>query len=66
MRNNRDRIERAGLFGSRARGDAHAEFDYDVAVFLHDMQDRGTEMNRLADLSSTLSKNARHQRLTRL
>jgi uncharacterized protein len=28
-----DRIERVVLFGSRARGDAHPESDYDVAVF---------------------------------
>ena len=50
----RDRIERVVLFGSRARGDAHPKSDYDVAVFLHDMDDRGTEMNRLADLSTGL------------
>jgi uncharacterized protein len=50
----RDRIERVVLFGSRARGDAHPESDYDVAVFLHDMEDRGTEMDRLADLSTSL------------
>ena len=29
-----DRIERVVLFGSRARGDAHMDSDYDVAVFL--------------------------------
>jgi uncharacterized protein len=33
-----DRLERVALFGSCARGDAHAESDYDVAVFLHDME----------------------------
>ena len=27
-----DRIERVVLFGSRARGDAHEDSDYDVAV----------------------------------
>ena len=47
-----DRIERVVLFGSRARGDAHAESDYDVAVFLRDMTDRAQEMNRLADLAT--------------
>jgi predicted nucleotidyltransferase len=49
-----DRLERVVLFGSRARGDAHAESDYDVAVFLRDMADRFAEMNRLADLSTDI------------
>ncbi len=31
-----DRLERAILFGSRARGDARPDSDYDVAIFLHD------------------------------
>jgi len=47
-----DRLDRVVLFGSRARGDAWAESDYDVAVFLRDMADRFTEMDRLADLST--------------
>ena len=37
------------LFGSRARGDARPDSDYDVAVFLRDMADRFAEMDRLAD-----------------
>ncbi len=45
-----DRIARVILFGSRARGDAHAESDYDVAVFLKAMADRWAERTRLADL----------------
>jgi predicted nucleotidyltransferase len=48
------RLERVVLFGSRARGDAHAESDYDVAVFLHDMDDRAAELYRLADLSTDI------------
>jgi uncharacterized protein len=43
----RDRLERVVLFGSRARGDAHVDSDYDV-------EDRGAELNRLADLSTSL------------
>jgi hypothetical protein len=35
-----DRIERVVVFGRRARGDAHEESDYDIAVFLKDMTDR--------------------------
>jgi predicted nucleotidyltransferase len=49
-----DRAERVVLFGSRARGDAHKDSDYDVAVFLRDMADRAAEMNRLADLSTKI------------
>jgi predicted nucleotidyltransferase len=41
------------LFGSRAR-DARPNSDYDVAVFLRDMSDRFAEMDRLADLSTTI------------
>jgi predicted nucleotidyltransferase len=48
------KIERVVLFGSRARGDARADSDYDVAVFLRDIQDRFAEMNRLADLSTDI------------
>jgi uncharacterized protein len=45
-----ERIERVVLFGSRARGEARPDSDYDIAVFLRDMSDRGQEMNRLADI----------------
>src|SRR5690349_19121681 len=48
------RVERVVLFGSRARGDAGTDSDYDVAVFLRDMSDRFAEMNRLADLSTRI------------
>ena len=49
-----DRLERTILYGSRARGDAHAGSDYDVAVFLHRMTDLGAELHRLANLETTI------------
>lgn len=42
-----ERIERVVLFGSRARGDAHEDSDYDVAVFLRDLTDRWQEVDRI-------------------
>jgi predicted nucleotidyltransferase len=51
-----ERLERAVLFGSRARGDAREDSDYDVAVFLRDMADRFAEMDRLADLGTDILK----------
>lgn len=47
-----NRLDRVVLFGSRARGDARPDSDYDVAVFLRNMDDRGAELYRLADLST--------------
>ena len=41
------RLARLILFGSRARGEATTESDYDVAVFLHDMTDRWSEFDRV-------------------
>jgi predicted nucleotidyltransferase len=49
-----NKLDRVVLFGSRARGDAHADSDYDVAVFLSDMPDRFVELYRLADLSTDI------------
>lgn len=46
-----DRLERAVLYGSRARGDADADSDWDVAVFLRDMTDRWVEAGRLAEIT---------------
>jgi predicted nucleotidyltransferase len=42
------RIERVVLFGSRARGDAREDSDYDVAVFLKDLDDRWAEADKIA------------------
>ncbi len=49
-----DRIERVVLFGSRARGDASEDSDYDIAVFLNGLDDRWQEFDRLADLRTDI------------
>jgi predicted nucleotidyltransferase len=51
------RIDRVVLFGSRARGDARPDSDYDVAVFLKDMEDRWTEFDRLAIVETNVIAN---------
>ena len=48
------RIERIVLYGSRARGDAHIDSGYDVAVFLRGMTDRSAEVHRLAGIQSEM------------
>ena len=45
-----DRIERVVLFGSRARGDAKEDSDYDVALFLKDLDDVWLEVRRIVDI----------------
>lgn len=47
-----DRVERVVLFGSRARGDAHPDSDFDVAVFLKDMEPGMREHYILANLGT--------------
>ena len=49
-----DRVERVVLFGSRARGDARPDSDYDVAVFLKDLTDRWGEVDRIADIATDI------------
>jgi predicted nucleotidyltransferase len=47
-----DALNRLVLFGSRARGDAKPDSDYDLAVFLKESDDLWAEWGRLADLRS--------------
>lgn len=49
-----DRLERVMLFGSRARGDARADSDYDVAVFIKDLDSLARELDRLADMETDI------------
>jgi predicted nucleotidyltransferase len=49
-----DRLERAVLFGSRARGDARPDSDYDIAVFIRAPDAWFTEIVRLADLGTDI------------
>jgi len=48
------RIERVVLFGSRARGDARPDSDYDVAVFLKDFGGIGEEMGPIAEIETDI------------
>ena len=49
-----ERIERVVLFGSRARGDARPDSDYDVAVFLKDLTGSGEEMGPIAEIETDI------------
>ena len=48
------RLEKAVLFGSRARGDWRPDSDYDVAVFLHDLQGLWQELGPLSEMAADL------------
>ena len=49
-----DQIERVVLFGSRARGEARSDSDYDVAVFLKALDDRWHEADRIANIATEI------------
>ncbi len=49
-----DRIDRVVLFGSRARGDATANSDYDVAVFLRNPHGLWDELGTLAEIETDI------------
>ena len=48
------RLARVVLFGSRARGDARADSDYDVAVFLRDGPRDQEEADRVSDVTTDI------------
>jgi uncharacterized protein len=49
-----DRLKRAVLFGSRARGDFQPDSDYDIAVFIHDPDAWFDEVVRLANIGTDI------------
>jgi uncharacterized protein len=48
------RIERVVLFGSRARGEAHGDADYDVAVFIKDPGELWDELGHLSHIPTDI------------
>lgn len=50
------RLARIVLYGSRAKGDARPDSDYDVAVFLRDFEGLDRELDRTAALSSDIQE----------
>jgi predicted nucleotidyltransferase len=48
------RLERAVLYGSRARGDHHPDSDYDIAVFIKNPGAFAEDSAHLADVSTEI------------
>ncbi len=51
-----DRLAGVLLYGSRARGDARPDSDYDLAVLLHGYEGASDEYERLLDLQLRLEE----------
>lgn len=49
-----ERLDRVVLFGSRARGDARPDSDYDVAVFLKTSRGFGRESRAIAEIEADI------------
>jgi predicted nucleotidyltransferase len=49
-----NRIERVVLFGSRARGDARPDSDYDIALFLRDSASFWDELGPLSEIETDI------------
>ena len=49
-----ERLERVVLFGSRARGDARQDSDYDIAIFLSNLGNFGQEADRIASIETDI------------
>ena len=49
-----ERIERIVLFGSRARGDAQPDSDYDIMVFLKVLRSFGREARAIAEIEADI------------
>ncbi|HEY5046858.1 MAG TPA: nucleotidyltransferase domain-containing protein [Rhizomicrobium sp.] len=49
-----NRIERVVLFGSRARGEARSDSDYDIAVFIRDPGELWDELGSLSHITTDI------------
>ena len=49
-----NRVQRMVLYGSRARGEARPDSDYDIAVFIKDLGTSADERRRRADVETDI------------